>query len=316
MNTQLEDVEIGGYAPNSGPDVADDIKDRSARRWFFNPAARIDVRDRVTGNEIVDGEIAARSFIKAGTLTSIQNTTFNSPRPKDQPPPPGSKPEHQRLVAHTKYARDIADELAYAYADTGAITIESLTGIEDEQLVRSIFRLCVGPQIKVATDPMLPGEKVPVLPAMLGQLNVEAPARIERAFEGKNDPKFRQIVEETRRLLVASCEMAHAGWARALTEESKQSIADRAGGHPGKAKFDRRDRRAFAALGESIPTDIQPTSPTLEKAVELLLKKELQAPAEDPRIAMMEKALAEQKAQIESLVAGQKQTARKPAAGA
>lgn len=302
MSTLLEDVEIGSYAPNTGPDVADDIVNRSLVRWFFNPAAKIDVRDRIVGDEIVNGQSVAMSYIKAGTLVPFRNKTHNVPRPKDQPPPPGTKPDQQRLLAQTKYAKDIADELAFAYADTGSLIIESLTGVEDEGLVRSIFRLCMGTQIKVATDPMLPGEKVPVIPAMLEELNDKAPDRIERAFSDKDDPKLRRRVEETRRLLIAACDAAYAGWARATTEESKQSIADRIGGNAGKAKFDRRDRRAFAALGETIPTDIQPTNTTLEKAVELLMKKELQPPAEDPRIAQLERAIAEQKEMIENLV--------------
>ena len=298
MNTLLEDVEIGNYAPNSGPDVADDIRNRSLVRWFFNPAAKIDVRDRIVGDEIgPDGRTVAMSYVPAGTLVPFRNKTHNVPRPKDQPPPPGSTPTQQQLLAQTKYAKDIADELAFAYADTGAMVIEALTGIEDEKLVRSIFRLCVGSQIKVATDPMLPGEKVPVITAMLEQLNDEAPERIERAFAERDDPKFRTIVENTRSQLIASCNATYAGWARAITEESKQSIADRIGGNAGKAKFDKRDRRAFAAMAESIPTDIKPANPTLEKAVEFLVQDKMNQ-KEDPRIAQLEKALAELTEQV------------------
>lgn len=302
MSTQLQKVDISSYVPPAGPSITDKIQQDSRRRWFFNPAAKINVRDRVVGNEIdPDGNVRARTFIPAGSLTPISNVNFNAPRPKDQPPPPGSTPQEQRLVAAVKYASEIADELAFAYADTGATVIDALTGVEDDQLVRSIFRLCMGPRIKIATDPMLPGEQIPVIPAMLEYLSNEAPASIEKAFEGKNDPKFKAQVEDVRSQLVASCNAALTGWAKFTVEESKQSVADRTGGHPGKAKFDPRDRRAFAALGESIPTEIQPTSPTLEKAVELLLAKELKPATDDPRIAQLERIVAEQQEKLEKL---------------
>ena len=310
MSTQFEEAEIASYAPNTGPTNEDQVKSDSAVRWFFNPAARIDVRDRVTGNEInEEGKSGHRQFIKAGTLVPFRNVTYNIPRPKDQPPMPGLSPQQQRFVTLTKYASAVADEIAFAYADTGARVVDSLTGIEDEKLVRTIYRLCVGPKIKIATDPMLPGQKIPVLPAMLEYLTREAPQTIEKAFEGQNDPKLKAIVERTRLILTAACNDAVSGWATATTRESRKSIADRAGGHPGRSEFDDRDRRMFAALGETIPTDIQATDPTMAKAVELLLKKELaksEAPAEpveDPRIAMLEKALAEQTAQIQRLTA-------------
>lgn len=313
MSTVYEDVQVADYVPNSGPTTGDKVVLDSRGRWFFNPAAKINVRDRVTGNEIdADGNVHARTFIKPGVLVPFRNVTYNVPRPKDQPPAPGSKPEQQRLLTVTKYASEIADEIAFAYADTGATVIESLTGIEDEGLVRSIYRLCMGTQLKVATDPALPGEKIPVVPAMVEYLSFTAPTNIERAFEGKNskeDRELRATIEATRSELLASCNAAIAGWARFTVEESKQSIADRSGGHPGKAKFDVRDHRVFAALGETIPTNIQPTNPTLEKAVEILLNKELNKPEEDPRIAMLEKALAEQKEMIEGLMA------RKPKGG-
>lgn len=308
MSTQFEEVELENYAPPSGPTLVDDIKDKSEVRWFFNPAAKISVRDRVTGNELnAAGQSVARSFIRAGTLVPLRNTTRNLPHPKAKTPPPGSPPQPQSVIVEQLYAKDIAEDLAFAYADTGAQIINSLTGIEDEALVRSIFRLCVGAQIKVATDPLLPGEKVPVIPAMLETLNREAPQGIELAFAGKHSPEdiqLRATVEETRRLLIAACNAAVSNWARLTTQESRKSIADRSGGHPGKAEFDDRDRRAFAAMGESIPTDIQSTkNATLEKAVELLLNKELQPVVENPRIAMLEKALQVQGEMLERLTA-------------
>jgi hypothetical protein len=151
---------------------------------------------------------------------------------------------------------------------------------------------------------------------MLQYLNREAPKGIDMAFEGKTDDEdimLRAIVEETRRQLIAACNVAVANWARTTTQESRKSIADRSGGHPGKSEFDARDRRAFAAMGETIPTDIQSSkNVTLEKAVELLMNRELQPqpapppPAEDPRIAMLEKALKEQGEMLKRLTAAAK----------
>jgi hypothetical protein len=293
MSTQFEEAEVSSYTPNSGPEVMDDVRSRSAVRWFFNPAAKINVRDRIVGDEVgPDGQIVPLTFIKAGTLVPLRNKTYNTPRPNDQPPPPGARPGQQRLVAHTKYAADIASELEFAYADTGSTIVASLTGIEDEALVRSIFRLCVGAQIKVATDPLLPGEKIPVLPEMLYQLQVEAPQRIEQAFADQDDPKLRNIIEQTRTYLIAACESAMTNW-RTVAEDSRLGVAERAGTGKGKINYDARDRRAFASMGESVPTNIQPTNVKLEQAVELLLNKELnKKPAqEDPRIAKLEKAI-------------------------
>lgn len=305
MSTQFQEVDIEQYSPTTGPDIKNKVAQDSRVHWFFNPAARIDVRDRVTGNEVSeDGKIRTRSFVKAGVLVPFRNVIKNVSRPKDQPPPPGTKGELQTLLPVTKYAFEIADELAFAYADTGAGIVDSLTGIEDEALVRSIYRLCMGTRLRVETDPMLPGEKVPVIPAMLEYLYKQAPANIEEALKETRDTAFGMTVENTRLTLIAYCERAISGWAKQTVQESRKSIADRSGGHPGRSEFDARDRRMFAALGESIPTDIQPTSPTLEKAVELLMQRELKepvVPVEDPRVAILEKTLAKMQRQLETL---------------
>jgi hypothetical protein len=318
MSTVFEELESEGVASsgvNDGPDVQDDIAAKSMVRWFFNPAARIMVRDRVVGNEInAEGRSVARQFIKAGVLVPLRNVTYNVPRPKDQPPPPGRPAAEQRLIGKTKYASDIATELADAYADTGALVIDSLTGIEDEKLVSAIYKLCMGARIRVASDPLLVGEKVPVIPTMIDHLTSQAPQNIEKAFADGKDPQLKAKVEETRRLLLASCSAAQTGWARFITSQSRKSKADRSGGHPGKSEFDARDRRAFAAMGELIPTDIQATNPTLEKAVEILLKRELNEPQEDPRIAQLLAVVESQAEEVKRLTAtvGEIQAARKP----
>ncbi len=300
--TDVLETELASYAEGKEASAQQGVSP-SAVRWYFNPAAKIDVRDRIVGNEMRQmapeepAKPVARTFIPAGTLVPFRDVTRYVPRRRDQPPPPsaGGPVRSQQLIAETKHAAWIAEEMRDAYADTGANVIDALTGVEDEALVRSIFRLCVGPRIKVATDPQLPGEKVPVIPAMLNYLHNTAPTNIEEAFKDKHDATLRGIVEETRRQLIIACEAAVSGWARLHTEDSRQLIADRAAGHPGKTQFDRRDRRAFAALGESIPTNIQPSSnPTLEKAVELLAAKAMQPTEPDPRIAALEAVIDKQ----------------------
>lgn len=300
MSTTYEETEVASYAEGKDAAPVGTVKDPSAVRWYFNPAARIDVRDRVIGNE-APGQ--SRGYIAPATLIPFRDVTQYVPRPKDQPPPPGSSPRVQSLLQKTKFAWEIADEMNSAYADTGAMVIESLTGIEDDNLVRSIFRLCVGGKIAVAVDPMLPGQKIPVIPAMLDFLYNTAPNGIEQAFANKKDRKdltLRATIEETRRILIISCEAAMATWARFTTDLSKQELSDRGSGGKGKAQFDVRDRRMFAAMGQPIETNIQANP--IAKAVELLTERSLKEVGPDPRIASLEAIVAQQTAAIDKLM--------------
>lgn len=259
MNAVLEmDAGVAGYSGNAGPTQFDQVKDASAVRWLFNPAARIDVRDRVVGYEPgPDGRPAARRFIRAGVLTPIRNVTYNvPPRNAHIPGPALGNPQArtQRLVAQTKYAVEVAEELTFAYAETGLVVIDALTGVEDDAAVSGIVRMLFGGKIQVVKDSMLPGEQVPVIPSMMESL-VAASARIAEAFSKNPDPTLQARVESARAALLNSCRLG-LGWARSLTDESRRLLKSRTpGGGSAKIEYDDRDRRAFAALGESVPQE-------------------------------------------------------------
>lgn len=278
MSAALEmPVEVAGYVPETDAGEFDQIKNASAVRWLFNPAAKIDVSRRAVGYELNERhERVTRSFVPAGTLTPFRNITiYVPPRDAKTPGPQFSRPDtpvKQRLAPQTKYAFEIADELTsqVAYADTGLVVVEPLTGIEDGATVGGILRMLLGERVRVATDPSLPGEVVPVLPALLAHLDGPARANVERAFADRNEPALKAKVEQTRETLRGSV-VAGITWARGIVDNSRTQLKTRTPlGGTAKIEFDPRDRRAFLALGESIPNEQGQAAPPTQDFASVL----------------------------------------------
>lgn len=272
MSATLEmPTEVAGYAPETDAGEFDQIRNASAVRWLFNPAAKIDVSRRAVGYELNErSERVTRSSVPAGRLTPVRNMTiYVPPRDARTPGPQFARPAtavKQTLVPQTKYAFEIADELTsqQAYADTGLIVVEPLTGIEDEKTVRGIVRMLFGEKIKVATDPNLPGELIPVLPALLSYLDGPARQNIEQAFTEHHNPALQRTVEDAR-VALRGAVITGMTWARGIADTSRTQLKTRTpGGGTAKIEFDPRDRRAFLALGEPIPNEQGQAAPAAQ----------------------------------------------------
>jgi hypothetical protein len=234
---QAAELDAVGFQRSSPPQTlsSEYERRRSLTHYGCSPAFDIDVRDRkvlppeqgvIRRCDLVQFAgvpVAAEVGGAEASPPDVEMGTDGKPLPGLYRGPAGGA----RVPQKTKQPGDCAEEMRYAYGDAnpwGFQVFDALTGLDPDEAF-GVFRS------------VLPRKMT--LPDLVAHL------------EGLGELDDGRAESVRAQLLTGSLEAAE--YSRSTLDGSAQEIADRRAGSHGKAKYDKRDEKLAAALGEQLP---------------------------------------------------------------
>jgi hypothetical protein len=231
---ELDEVGFQRATPQRNETAQEEI-DKHLPRYGCSPAFDIDVRDRYVLPAEQEQTIHACSlvqFIDLPLRTAAEDGDAAAPAYEpnafDRPQGLGSSP---RFVRKTKFARDCAMEMLFAYGDTnpwGFRVFSALTGLEPDEAYAT-FKQVLPRKMNLAQ--------------MIAHLES---LEIDESFFRDADAM------SVRDQLLAGCREAEA-FAIEVREGSADEVAKAKSGGNGKSRFDKRDQKVSQALGLPLP---------------------------------------------------------------
>lgn len=230
---------------------------RALTHYGCSPVFDIDVRDRqvLPPDQLVIRRGDLVEFAGVSVAADISDGEHDAPGfdpNRDSREVPQGVTNTVRVPQKTKQPGDCAEEMRYAYGDAnpwGFQVFDALTGYKEQYGSDAAFEVFRS---------VLPRRmNLPDMVAHLEGLELDDPTAIS-----------------VRDQLLTGCGEA-ANFSREVLDGSAQEIADRRAGSQGKAKYDRRDQKLAAALGEELPDakQIQVPVGTDPAVIQMLLDK-------------------------------------------
>lgn len=246
---------IQGFSNAAAPVAQDPMAvSPNAIRWLFNPFAFVNISNR---------PISGHHFLKAGVFIPITNQTdrqsvsgiATSPgkafdwQNGNQPQAngtaePGAPKGSYRAVVRTAFA--IASEIEDAYSDRGVRILETLTGFDDIEAIRTLHAELLAGGLEYNPDPYQPDFPIPNLLKLENYLLKTAAGKVQ----GLNltiDPiaLINNLLVSVRQAKTTCLE---------TTRDAKRVVANKTAGY--QHVFDAYASRCFIALGEAVPSDL------------------------------------------------------------